>query len=417
MPTTQTCFVIIGYDTKTDFSSGQQYNLESSFEHLIKPVFDKLKIDCFRAKDKRHSGVIDAHMYKWIFEADIVVADLTTWNPNVLYELGIRHAVKPFTTILISDDRIKSSKVPFDLSHNSICFYRHLGEDIGVGEAKRFSVELEKLVLDIQNKNVVDSPLYTFLQNLAPPSTKQQGIAGFPLPKLPAKGISELTKLAEAAKSREDFPTAKVLFGEALKLDPKNSFLLQRKALVTYKTNPKSIDTLKEAESVLSDLDPENTTDPETLGLLGAIKKRMFDATNSQAYLDSSIKYYARGFYVKQDYYNGINLAFTLTLKASLTPDKIESIGYFAHSNLVRQQVVEVCKNLIAQHDFEDRKDKNWVYLTMAEGYLGLGKDNAIDELMPDIQKYSEGNFDRATFNEQTGKLRSLLETVNHKIA
>lgn len=415
MPTKKTCFVIIGFDTKTDFSSGQQYNLESSYENLIKPVFDKLDIDCFRAKDKRHSGVIDSHMYKWIFEADIVVADLTTWNPNVLYELGIRHAVKPFSTILISDEKIKSNKVPFDLSHVSISFYKHLGEDIGVGEARRFSSVLEKLVLEILSKNEVDSPLYTFLQDLAPPLRNGKLLAPLVLPELPATGTNDLIKSAEAAKSIEDFATAKTLFAEALKLDPTNSFLLQRKALLTYKADPKSINTLKEAEAILDGLDPKNTTDPETLGLLGAIKKRMFDITNTESDLDAAIKYYARGFYIKQDYYNGINLAFMLTLKASIVNEKTESIGYYAHSNLVRNQVIEVCKSLTSQGDFEDRKDKNWIYLTMAEAYLGLNKGAEIDGLMANIQKYSEGPFDRSTFDQQTRKLKELLEKVRLK--
>lgn len=413
----KTCFVIIGYDIKTDFSSGQQYNLENSYENLIKPVFDKLGIDCFRAKDKCHTGVIDAHMYKWIFEADLVVADLTTWNPNVLYELGVRHAVKPYSTILISDEKIKSTKVPFDLSHDSIFFYKHLGDDIGVGEAKRFSVLLENAVLQILDRNEVDSPLYTFLHDIDPPTKNKDRSSHTKLPALPTTGIAELIKLAEAAKSRADFTTARTLFDEALNLDPANSFLLQRKALVTYKSNPKSMDALKEAENILNKLDPKSTTDPETLGLLGAIKKRMFDATNDQVYLDSSISFYARGFYVKQDYYNGINLAFMLTLKASITNDKTECIGYFVHGNLVRQQVIDVCNDLINNGDFDERKDKNWIYLTMAEGYLGLGKDKEINSLLPKIQEYSEGKFDIATFNQQTETLRSLLEKVKSKIA
>jgi tetratricopeptide (TPR) repeat protein len=416
MANRKTCFVIIGYDTKTDFSSGQQYNLENSYDNLIKPVFTNLGIDCFRAKDKKHSGVIDAHMYKWILEADIVVADLTTWNPNVLYELGIRHAVKPYTTILISDEKIKSAKVPFDLSHDSISFYKHLGEDIGAGEAKRFSKVLEDLVREIMNKDEVDSPVYTFLHDLSPPSKNKHIVAPVNLPELPKTSASDLAKLAEAAKSREEYPLAKTLFEEALKLDPQNSFLHQRRALVTYKADPKSLEKLEEAEKMLDVLDPVNTTDPETLGLLGAIKKRMFDTSNKQHYLDSSIKFYARGFYVKQDYYNGVNLAFMLTVKASICDDKIECTGYWAHSNLVRQQVIDSCLAIIQGPDFDDRKDKNWLYLTLAEGYLGLGKENEIDPLLPLIQKYSEGKFDRTTFDQQTGKLRTLMDIIKKKI-
>src|SRR4051812_4881326 len=110
----KTCFVIIGFGVKTDYATGREIDLDKTFKNIIEPAFTELDFVCYRASDIQHSGVIDVPMYENILKADFVVADLTTLNPNVLYELGIRHAVKKNTTIVISD---KSLKYPFDLSH------------------------------------------------------------------------------------------------------------------------------------------------------------------------------------------------------------------------------------------------------------------------------------------------------------
>ena len=47
-----------------------------------------------------------------IYKADVVIADLTGLNPNVMYELGIAHTFNKKTIIITKDDL---SKLPFDL--------------------------------------------------------------------------------------------------------------------------------------------------------------------------------------------------------------------------------------------------------------------------------------------------------------
>jgi hypothetical protein len=52
-------------------------------------------------------------MFARLLLAEFVVADLTLANPNVFYELGIRHAAKPFTTVPIYAN---VSALPFDVA-------------------------------------------------------------------------------------------------------------------------------------------------------------------------------------------------------------------------------------------------------------------------------------------------------------
>ena len=65
---TPTCFVIIGYGKKTSYASGKLrvLDLDEPYTLLIKPVFEALKIPCYRAIDKNLTGSIDKLMLQEI---------------------------------------------------------------------------------------------------------------------------------------------------------------------------------------------------------------------------------------------------------------------------------------------------------------------------------------------------------------
>src|SRR5216117_3269182 len=140
---TGTCFVVMGFGKKTDFETGRVLDLNQSYQNLIKPAVEAAGLKCIRADEIVHSGLIDLPMYEQLLKADVVVADLSTSNRNALYELGVRHALRPYTTVIIAEEQMMKS--PFsDLNHIVIRKYRHLGEDIGVSEAKRFTNDLTR---------------------------------------------------------------------------------------------------------------------------------------------------------------------------------------------------------------------------------------------------------------------------------
>jgi hypothetical protein len=91
-----------------------------------------------RADEVCYSGSID-RMYRK-FLADVVIADISTNNANALYELGVRHALKKGTTIIMSE---KSGVLHFDLNHTATLIYEHLGDDIGCSEARKKRSELQ----------------------------------------------------------------------------------------------------------------------------------------------------------------------------------------------------------------------------------------------------------------------------------
>ena len=131
-----TCFVVMGFGKKTDFETGRTLDLDKTYKNIIKPAVEEAGLKCIRADEIVHSGLIDVPMYEQLLKADVVIADLSTSNKNAFYELGVRHALRPYTTIVICEDGVKT--FPFDVNHILIRQYHHMGEGIDFEEVLRF---------------------------------------------------------------------------------------------------------------------------------------------------------------------------------------------------------------------------------------------------------------------------------------
>src|SRR6478735_6220339 len=150
------CFVVMGFGTKTDFATGRKLDLNKSYRLLIKPVVEDKGLICLRADEMLFSGSIDVPMYMELLQADVVIADISTANPNALYELGIRHALRPRTTIVISENKMP---YPFDLNHIKITSYAHLGDAIDYEEVERFRSVLASTLEEVLKVDDPDSPV------------------------------------------------------------------------------------------------------------------------------------------------------------------------------------------------------------------------------------------------------------------
>src|SRR5437588_1873180 len=162
-----TCFVVMGFGKKTDYPTGRILDLDKSYKYIIKPAAEAAGYQCTRADEIQHSGNINVPMYQQLLTADVVIADVSTYNPNAFYELGVRHALKPYTTITIAEDKLV---FPFDVGQIAIRTYHHLGEGIDFGEVERMRNELRDAIKVVGAQAKCDSPVYTFLRGLAPPA-------------------------------------------------------------------------------------------------------------------------------------------------------------------------------------------------------------------------------------------------------
>lgn len=411
--TQKTCFVIIGYGQKMDYATGRELDLDKTFDYIIKPAFEELGFLCYRASDIIHSGVIDITMYNSILKSDFVLADLSTLNANVLYELGIRHAVRKNTTIIISE---KELTYPFDLNHILIEPYEHLGKAIDYGEVLRFKKQLQKKVKALLNNPQVDSPLYTFFPDLEVPTFTAEEIKDIKENINEDGSLSDFMTAAEDAKNKKDYPTALQYLEKALKLNQDNVLVTQRLALITYKAEkPTKRAAFNRALEYLEDLNPLMSIDLETLGLSGAIYKRLFEVENNQDYLRKSIWFYEKGFYIGSDYYNGINLAYLFNVNALQANDKFEAIASFGNATRVRLRVKEICESHFSNSGWESRDDKVWILLTMAEIEFSIGNLKAENDYLAQLRKMESVDFALDSYNSQRGKLDKLIKSFNDK--
>lgn len=93
----KTCFVVMGFGQKTDYQANppRVLDLDRTFRNIIQPAVQACGVECVRADKIIHSTLIDKPMYERLHDADLVIADLSTSNANALYELGVRHALRP----------------------------------------------------------------------------------------------------------------------------------------------------------------------------------------------------------------------------------------------------------------------------------------------------------------------------------
>lgn len=404
------CFVIMGFGRKTDPSTGKTLDLDKTYKNIIQPAVEQAGFQCVRADEIQDSGLIDKSMYALLMHADLVVADISTYNPNAIYELGIRHAVRPFTTIVIKE---QDGRIPFDLDHTRIFHYAHLGEDIGADEAQRCQQALLEMIERTTRNSIIDSPLYDFIKDINPPklpATEYKRIIGDLAER--EKHIFAIVEKAKNHMEASEFTEAANLWGRACEIATTESYFVQQHALALYKSKfPTELSALSDALRVIERLVPDgDTNDPETLGLTGAIYKRMWLITRDPEYLRRAINYYGKGFQIRNDHYTGENYALCLNMMADIETDNEEKIYNLVAAKKARKQILENLKDF-ATHEGESRNQEyRWNYATIANCHYGLG-DNELG------QKYEEmfisvtnTTWELDTYNTNKSQLIELLE-------
>ena len=104
-------FVAMPFGIKPD-SAGQKIDFNSIYAQYIKPALEAAGLEVFRADEEQRAGDIRTDMFQELLVADLVVADLTLENPNVWYELGVRHALRARGVLLVCGGQVTTA---FDL--------------------------------------------------------------------------------------------------------------------------------------------------------------------------------------------------------------------------------------------------------------------------------------------------------------
>ena len=180
------CFVICPIG-ETDSDTRKHSDL--TFNYIIKPVVEEFGYSPNRADLVKESGMITTQIIDKIIKSPLVIADLTDSNPNVFYELAIRHVVKkPYIQMIKSNQDI-----PFDISGMRTILF-----DVDLEQAESAKKELREHIESIQNNNfkpvnpVTHARSYSVVQKMLDDNTNNES---GDISKVVLKSVSEISSM------------------------------------------------------------------------------------------------------------------------------------------------------------------------------------------------------------------------------
>jgi hypothetical protein len=333
-------------------------------------------LDCIRADFEPYGGFIHRTMYERLLLAEFVVADLTFSNPNVAYEVGIRHAAATGRTVLVCEEA-SLAKIGFDFRPFRILPYR-LEKDgsFAAADADAFFAALTKRLREAASdtypsdnpllqitswtvrEDIAHSKTDAFLERMRYASDVGQEVAEA-LIEGSQKALDRLREI-ETAKlpEKQDLVVVQLHsaflalfigyrevegFEDMVRLFERMPPELKRKA-VSREQLALALNRLAEAQAKVGDPDgattlrqraiaaldqiPAAERTSETFGIRGRIHKGWSDAEQqagrelqADAQLKRAIAVYEEGFRLDpRDYYPGVN-AVTLSLRRGKPED------------------------------------------------------------------------------------------------
>jgi hypothetical protein len=432
----------------------RKVNCDATFNKVVIPMLEDADLAWDREDRRLDTGIIHVGMIERLGNAHIVVVDTITENPNVFYELGLRHAFADKTTILLGP---KGTSPPFDTRPIRHFSYTLAGTAISDQEALEAIRTLQPVFdRDRLEQARRDSPVFEFFAlPVRPPLTRLQ-LRGkeSEAPRVVAElhmrveqaadqgDTEELDRLAEEIPEGPLDPTERaqllLIIGMALRAnrrparavevlnplayDPDDghyelwaqqlamALRRQGEALVEEGRNP---EPLWEKAQHLLDSVLAIDKDPETCGIAGGLAKqraaRAFIEGRRElgaAHLHTAARLYLDG--IEADpasYYAGLNAVTTLRILAQRLEGSAEQLA------LAREllPVALFCARNGVKHDPDDF----WAVVSVAELVLTahlLGGQETEDDV---VQAYARAAAGR-TKPDQLTSVENQLRLYEH---
>ncbi|MBM4056150.1 MAG: DUF4071 domain-containing protein [Planctomycetes bacterium] len=407
------CFVLMPFGTKKD-AGGKEINFDAVYADLIKPAIENAGLQPVRADEELAGGMIHKPMYERLIICEYAVADLTTANANVYYELGVRHAVRPHSTVLLFAE---NTRLPFDVGP-----LRGMPYSVdSSGKASNCSIDTEKLtrLLNEARQRRTDSPIFQLIDGMVLQDLDHAKTDVFREKVNYSATVKE--RLAEARKKDVNAidavkaalgPIRDVEFGvlidlllsyraveegwkemvalvEEMPIPLANTVMVQEQYALALNRNKQG----EKAERVLLNLIQKRGPSSETYGILGRVYKdrwnEAYDAgekLKAQGLLAKAIDAYLKGFQTDwRDAYPGIN-AITLMEIQNPSDPRLEELFPVVKYSVMRR--------------IESGKPDYWDYATLLEwAILKNDQDTASSALSNALANIPEGWKPDTTLN------------------
>ncbi|MGA7413862.1 MAG: TRAFs-binding domain-containing protein [Bryobacteraceae bacterium] len=418
------CFVLMPFGKKSS-PAGSVVDFDSVYNKVIAPAIVDAGLEPLRADEETVGGIIHKPMFERLILCPYAVADLTMANANVFYELGIRHAFRPWSTVpLVAQD----SRLPFDVQMLRTVHYKlteaGLPDDSQVEETRK---SIANLLIEAR-KGKQDSPLFQLVEGLVPGTVPHEKTDAF---REQVQYSSDLkSKLKVAKKQGKDAVKAveKELGNIAdtesgvvidLFLSYRGTSSWQEMVDLVQKMTPPlaatvmvreqlgfALNRLKrrdEAEEVLTKLIAERGPSSETLGLLGRVYKDQWDdAKNAgetflaDGFLDKAIETYLAGFQADwRDAFPGINAVTLMEMKNPPDPRK--------------DQILPVVRYGV-ERKIANGKPDYWDWATLLELAVLGGDETQAKTMLPKALACSREPWERETTARNLSFIRQARE-------
>lgn len=440
------CFVLMPFGKKPD-ATGNMVDFDQIYQQIIKPAIEKAGLECVRADEEMTGGIIHKPMFERLILCEYAVADLTTANANVFYELGLRHAVRPWSTVLIFAD---GERLPFDVGLLRALPYKLSKERAPENVPESIEAIAGKLIearkaAGESPKGVADSPLYQLVEDY--PDVKHEKTDVF---RERVQYSNEIKTRLEAAR-RQDIEAISRIENDLGDLEGIESaalidlFLSYRAVkgwqkmidLVGKMPKPLAATVMvreqfalalnragrgDDAEKVLLDLLDNRGASSETLGILGRVYKDRWERAakeekklEAKGMLNKAIDAYLRGFEADfRDAYPGVNAVTLMELKEPPDPR--------------REEILPVVRYAVKQRVAKGKPDY-WDYATLLElAVLANDEAEAIDYTGKSLAEVREVWEPETTMrnlrlirearekrNENTDWIKEIEEALNEK--
>ncbi|HVN79837.1 MAG TPA: TRAFs-binding domain-containing protein [Terriglobia bacterium] len=346
------CFVLMPFGKKASVGA-KMIDFDAVYEQLIAPAIHQANLEPLRADEEQGGGIIHTPMFERLLLCDYAVADLTTANANVFYELGVRHAARPRSTVLMFAEG--GGQLPFDVRMLRALPYK-LGPEGRPSDASNDCALLIKKLHEARDP-APDSPLYQLLHDypaIAHEKTdvfRDRVVYSEAMKKRLSEarrmkhgGLEVLRAIENELEPIEDAEAGVIIdlflsyravkaWPEMIALVPKmtpplrDSVMIQEQLGLALNRNKQP----ELAEQTLKAVIERHGPSSETYGVLGRVYKDRWDAAKqtsdlllAEGFLDAAIASYRKGFEADwRDAYPGVNAVTLMELKDPPDPERL----------------------------------------------------------------------------------------------